>query len=74
LDELKEKIEDDIFTADSVAHGSSSVGAAMNRVKACLNYSLKQKYGIENDEVSEAILRVHGLSKKILSSLTILNL
>lgn len=58
------KTEDDVFTADSVAHGSSSVGAAMNRVKSCLNYSLKQKYGIENDEISEAILRVHGLSKK----------
>lgn len=58
------KTEDDVFTADSVAHGSSSVGAAMNRVKSCLNYSLKQKYGIENEEISEAILRVHGLSKK----------
>lgn len=58
------RTEDDVFTADSVAHGSSSVGAAMNRVKSCLNYSLKQKYGVENDEISEAILRVHGLSKK----------
>lgn len=64
MDETKVKVEDDIFTADSVAHGSSSVGAAMNRVKSCLNYSLKQKYGIENDEITEAILRVHGLSKK----------
>lgn len=64
MDEIKNKVEDDIFTADSVAHGSSSVGAAMNRVKSCLNYSLKQKYGIEDDDVSETILRVHGLSKK----------
>ena len=64
LDEIKTTVEDDIFTADSVAHGSSSVGAAMNRVKSCLNYSLKQKYGIENDEITETILRVHGLSKK----------
>lgn len=64
MDETKVKVEDDVFTADSVAHGSSSVGAAMNRVKSCLNYSLKQKYGIENDEITEAILRVHGLSKK----------
>ena len=64
LDEIKATVEDDIFTADSVAHGSSSVGAAMNRVKSCLNYSLKQKYGIENDEITETILRVHGLSKK----------
>lgn len=64
MDENKTRIEDDVFTADSVAHGSSSVGAAMNRVKSCLNYSLKQKYGIEDDAVSETILRVHGLSKK----------
>lgn len=64
LDEIKNKVEDDVFTADSVAHGSSSVGAAMNRVKSCLNYSLKQKYGIEDDNISETILRVHGLSKK----------
>lgn len=64
MDETKNKVEDDIFTADSVAHGSSSVGAAMNRVKSCLNYSLKQKYGIEDDNITETILRVHGLSKK----------
>ena len=64
MDETKVKVEDDVFTADSVAHGSSSVGAAMNRVKSCLNYSLKQKYGIEDDEITETILRVHGLSKK----------
>lgn len=56
--------EDVTFTADSVAHGSASVGAALNRVKSCLNFSLKQKYGIEDDNISEAILRTHGLSKK----------
>lgn len=58
------KIEDDVFTADKVAHGSSSIGASLNRIKSCLNYSLKEKYGIENDEITESLLRIHGLSKK----------
>lgn len=42
---------------------SSSVNAALNRIKNTLNYSLKENYGIEDPEVTEKFLHMHGLDK-----------
>lgn len=50
--------EDGVSTFDS-----SSVNAALNRIKNTLNYSLKENYGIEDPEVTEKFLHMHGLDK-----------
>lgn len=42
---------------------SGSVNSALTRIKNTLNYSLKSNYGIENEEVTEKFLRLHGLDK-----------
>lgn len=42
----------------------SSTTAALNRVKHCLNYALKEQYNIEDPEVTEKFLKMHGLSKQ----------
>ena len=42
---------------------SSSVNAALTRIKNTLNYSLKENYGIENPEITEKFLHMHGLDK-----------
>lgn len=45
-------------------HSDTSVNSALNRVKSCLNFSLKDKYGIEDETVTETILKTHGLSRE----------
>lgn len=42
---------------------SSSVNAALIRIKNTLNYSLKENYGIEDPEITEKFLHMHGLDK-----------
>lgn len=42
---------------------SSSVNAALTRIKNTLNYSLKENYGIEDPEITEKFLHMHGLDK-----------
>lgn len=42
---------------------SSSVNAALTRIKNTLNYSLKENYGIEDPEITERFLHLHGLDK-----------
>ena len=42
---------------------ASSVDRALQRVRNTLNYSLKEKYGIEDPEVTEKFLKMHGLDK-----------
>lgn len=42
---------------------SSSVSSALQRIKNTLNYSLKENYGIEDPEVTEKFLHMHGLDK-----------
>ena len=42
---------------------SSSVSSALQRIKNTLNYSLKENYGIEDPEVTEKFLKLHGLDK-----------
>lgn len=44
-------------------HSDTSVNSALNRVKGCLNYSLKEKYGIDNEKTTSSILKIHGLHK-----------
>lgn len=39
----------------------SSTSAAQKRVKSAIAYSLKNKYGIENEEVTRKILKIHGI-------------
>jgi ribonucleoside-triphosphate reductase (formate) len=41
----------------------SSINASVKRVKNTLNYSLYKKYEIVNDDITEKILKLHGLSK-----------
>lgn len=41
----------------------SSTTASIGRVKNTLEYSLKNKYGVDNDAITEKILSIHGLSK-----------
>lgn len=41
---------------------SGSVSQAINRVKSCLNYALKEKYGVEDTETTNKFLKMHGLS------------
>jgi anaerobic ribonucleoside-triphosphate reductase len=45
------------------AYSDSSTNAAQRRVKSALQYSLKNKYGIDDDEVTRGILKVHGLDE-----------
>lgn len=42
---------------------SSSVNAALIRIKNTLNYSLKENYEIEDPEITEKFLHMHGLDK-----------
>lgn len=42
---------------------NGSVVSALNRVKNCLAYSLKEEYNIEDPSVVEKFLKMHGLSK-----------
>lgn len=42
---------------------NGSVVQALNRVKNCLNYSLKEEYGIEDSEITDKFLKLHGLDK-----------
>lgn len=42
---------------------SSSVNSALTRIKNTLNYSLKENYGIEDPEITEKFLHMHGLDK-----------
>lgn len=37
---------------------------ALCRVRHCLNYSLKENYGIEDPEIVDKFLKMHGLSKE----------
>ena len=39
----------------------SSTSAAQKRVKSALAYSLKNKYGIDNEETTRVILKIHGM-------------
>src|SRR5574344_505310 len=45
------------------AYSDSSTNAAQRRVKSALQYSLKNKYGIDDDGVTRNILKVHGLDE-----------
>lgn len=42
---------------------SGSVNSALTRIKNTLNYSLKNNYGIEDEQITENFLRLHGLDK-----------
>ena len=53
----------EINTDDKSTFDSSSVNSALNRIKNTLNYSLKENYGIEDPEVTEKFLHMHGLDK-----------
>ena len=41
----------------------SGISASIKRVKNTLNYSLYRNYGIVNDDITESILKIHGLLK-----------
>ncbi len=43
--------------------GYGTTNQALCRVRSCLNYSLKNNYGIDDPETTEKFLRMHGLSK-----------
>lgn len=43
---------------------NSSVTSALSRVRSCLNYALRNQYGIDNPEITEKFLKMHGLSKQ----------
>ena len=49
--------------ADNTTFESSSVNSALTRIKNTLNYSLKENYGIEDPEITEKFLHLHGLDK-----------
>lgn len=42
---------------------SSSVNAALQRVRNTLAYSLKENYGVTDDKVVDSMLKMHGLDK-----------
>lgn len=46
---------------ENTLFSDSSTSAAQKRVKSALDFSLKAKYGIDNEEVTRKILKVHGL-------------
>ena len=48
---------------DNTTFESSSVNSALTRIKNTLNYSLKENYGIEDPEITEKFLHLHGLDK-----------
>lgn len=58
---MNDKVEPDL--TEQAGHNCSSLSASLMRVKNCLNYSLKNKYGINDPEVTEKFLKMHGLDK-----------
>ena len=40
-----------------------SVNSALSRVRHTLNFALKEKYGIDNPDISDKFLKMHGLHK-----------
>lgn len=48
---------------DNTTFESSSVNSALTRIKNTLNYSLRENYGIEDPEITEKFLHLHGLDK-----------
>ena len=52
------------MTPEMIAFGSTSTMQAVNRVKNSLNYTLKNDYGINDPEITEKFLRLHGLNKE----------
>lgn len=52
------------LTPEMIAFGSTSTMQAVNRVKNSLNYTLKNDYGINDPEITEKFLRLHGLNKE----------
>lgn len=54
---------DDYMEPGDPIFGNSSTNQALCRVRHCLNYSLKENYGIEDPEITNKFLKMHGLSK-----------
>lgn len=54
----------DIVSVDDPIFENSSVTSALSRVKHCLNYALKEQFGIEDPEITEKFMKMHGLSKQ----------
>lgn len=46
---------------EETVFSDSSTSAAQKRVKSALTYSLKNKYNIENEDLTKIILKIHGL-------------
>lgn len=46
---------------EQTVFSDSSTSAAQKRVRNAIAYSLKNKYGIENEEVTRKILKIHGM-------------
>ena len=59
---MEEKISTHDFTADPLFH-NGTVNSALTRIQNTLNYNLKEQYGIEDPEVTEKFMKLHGLSK-----------
>jgi ribonucleoside-triphosphate reductase (formate) len=51
------------FAGDPV-FSNGSVAQSLSRVKNCLNFALKEKYGIVDNNVTDRFLKMHGLSSK----------
>ena len=42
-------------------YDASSVNSSLSRIRNTLNYSLKKKYGIEDPQITEQFMKIHGL-------------
>jgi anaerobic ribonucleoside-triphosphate reductase len=47
----------------SIFNEDASTGRTIRNIKKSLEYSLKEKYGIEDQEIINSMMNVHGLSK-----------
>ena len=45
-------------------YDASSVNSSLSRIRNTLNYSLKKKYGIEDPQITEQFMKIHGLDKQ----------
>lgn len=58
---MEERIPSEI--TEGTSFEASSVNSALTRIKNTLNYSLKENYGIEDEEITNNFLKLHGLDK-----------
>ena len=59
---MEEKISTHDFAGDPLFH-NGTVNSALTRIQNTLNYNLKEQYGIDDPEVTEKFMKLHGLSK-----------